>query len=326
MTREREGVLCCIMAATAYSVTAVFAKLAYAAGVNVVTLLTVRYLIAATLFWLLIPRFGNGMPPRATITRGLLLGALFQAGQTWLFGTALTRIDAGLGILLLYAYPAMVTVGAVLIRRERLSRRRVFALIVATAGVVLVVSGPHHGTHDRVGILLALGAALVYTCTLLTGHVILRVTPALTLAGLVATGAAITFTTVGVASGGLRFDFALWGWLPIIGLAVCASVLATVANYAGISRVGPTVASILGTLEIPLGVALATIILGERLGPVQIVGGLLVLSAIVLLQFRRTRPRASSDRRREDDADAMVAPASVLSGQPTPTAPGTGGV
>ncbi|MGI8687289.1 MAG: DMT family transporter [Thermomicrobiales bacterium] len=310
MTREREGVLCCIMAATAYSVTATFAKLAYAAGVNVVTLLTMRYLIAVALFWLLIPRFGDGMPPRATITRGILLGAVFQAGQTWLFGTALTRIDAALGILLLYAYPAMVTVGAVLIGRERLSARRVFALIVATAGVILVVSGPHHGTHDLIGILLALGAALVYTCTLLTGHAILRATPPLTLAGLVATGAAITFTTAGVASRGLRFDFAPWGWLPIIGLAVCASVLATVANYAGITRVGPTVASILGTLEIPLGVALATIVLGERLGPVQIIGGLLVLSAIVLLQFRRTRPHTPNDSLSKNDADAIVAPAS----------------
>ena len=311
MTREREGVLCCIMAATAYSVTAIFAKLAYAAAVNVMTLLTVRYLIAATLFWLLIPRFGGSMPPRATITRGLLLGAVFQAGQTWLFGTALTRIDAALGILLLYAYPAMVTVGATLIGRERLSAQRVFALIIATAGVVLVVSGPHHGTHDVVGILLALGAAFVYTCTLLTGHAILRTVQPLTLAGLVATGAAITFTTTGLASGGLRFGFPLWGWLPIIGLAVCASVLATVANYAGITRVGPTVASILGTLEIPLGVALATIVLGERLGPVQIAGGLLVLSAIVLLQFRRTRPRAPRDNRGENDAGATIASASV---------------
>ncbi|MCA1667430.1 MAG: DMT family transporter [Thermomicrobia bacterium] len=312
MTREREGLLCCILAATAYSVTATFAKLAYAAGVNVVTLLMVRYLVAAALFWLIIPRFGGGMPPRATITRGLLLGAVFQAGQTWLFGTALTRIDAALGILLLYAYPAMVTVGAALIGRERLNARRVVALVVATAGVVLVVSGPHHGSHDLIGMLLALGAALVYTCTLLTGHAILRVTPSLTLAGLVATGAAITFTTTGLVGRGLRFDFAPWGWLPIIGLALCASVLATVMNYSGISRVGPTVASILGTLEIPLGVILATVVLGERLGPVQILGGLLVLSAIVLLQFRRPRPSAPSGNASKDDADAMIASAPVL--------------
>lgn len=311
MTREREGILFCIVAATAYSVTTLFTKLAYRAGVNVVTLLTVRYGVAALLFWLLIPRFGGGMPPRATITRGLLLGAVFQAGQTWLFGSALTRIDAALGILLLYAYPAMVTIGAALIGRERLNARRVFALMIATTGVVLVVSGPHRDAYDLVGILLALGAALVYTCTLLTGHAILRGVSPLMLAGLVATGAAITFTATGLGSGGLRFAFAPWGWLPIVGLALCASVLATVANYAGMMRVGPTVASILGTLEIPLGVLLATIILGERLGVIQIAGGALVLSAILLLQARRGRSDTPTGSARDDEAEAIAVPAPV---------------
>jgi drug/metabolite transporter (DMT)-like permease len=294
MTREREGILFCIVAATAYSVTAIFAKLAYAAGVNVVTLLLLRYLVAAGFFWVIILRSGRGLPPRSTLTRGLLLGMIAQAGQTWLFGSALMRIDAALAILLLYTYPAMVTIGAVLIGRERLTLQRVLALVVATAGVVLVVSGPHSSIYDMLGVALALGAALVYTCTLLTGHAILRAIQPMTLAGLVATGAAITFTTVGVAGGGLRFDFSPWGWLPIIGLALFASVLATVMNYSGMTRVGPTVASIIGTLEIPLGVVLATLLLGERLGPVQIVGGALVVTAVVLLQLRRPGTRKTS--------------------------------
>jgi drug/metabolite transporter (DMT)-like permease len=244
--------------------------------------------------------------------RGLLLGRIAQAGQTWLFGSSLKRIDAALAILLLYAYPAMVTIGAVLIGRERLTVQRVIALVVATAGVVLVVSGPHNGTYDRIGIALALGAALVYTCTLLTGHAILRAIQPMTLAGLVATGAAITFTTVGIASREVRFDFSPWGWLPIIGLALFASVLATVMNYSGMTRVGPTVASIIGTLEIPLGVLLAALLLGERLGPVQIGGGALVVTAVVLLQLRRIRTHNVPDAvQPAPDGEETAAPVSV---------------
>ncbi len=289
MAREREGVLYCLIAAVAYSVTAPFAKVAYAAGVNVQTLLGARYLIAALFFWALIARTRRSLPPRATIVRGLLLGMLCQSSQTFLFASALTRIDAALAILLLYAYPAMITVAAVLLGRERFTPRRVLALVVATTGVTLVLVGPRGGSGDVVGILFALGAAAVYTVTLLTGHAILRATPPVTLAALVATGAAATFTITGVMTGGLRFDFKPWGWLPIIGLALFASVLATVANYAGISRVGPTVASILGTMEIPLGVFLAAVLLGERLRPLQLVGGCFVLAAVVLLQWRRRR-------------------------------------
>ena len=163
-----------------------------------------------------------------------------------------------------------------------------------------------------VGIALALGAAFVYTCTLLTGHAILRAVPPMTLAGLVATGAAFSLSTVGIASGGLRFDFAPWGWLPIIGLAVFASILATVLNYSGMMRVGPTVASILGTLEIPLGVLWAVLFLRERLVPLQIVGGLCVLSAVLLLQWRRAKPRtASAPATSADDPEGNAAPSPV---------------
>ncbi len=312
MTREREGILFCIIAACGYSVTTLFAKLAYAAGANVVTLLMMRYCIAAFFFWIIILRAGRGLPPRSTITRGLLLGAIAQAGQTWLFGNALIRIDASLTILLLYAYPAMVTVGAVLIGRERLNGQRVVALIVATAGVALVVSGPQSGKRDMAGIAFALGAAFVYTCTLLTGHAILRAVPPLTLAALVATGAAFSLSTAGIASGGLRFDFAPWGWLPIIGLAVFASILATVLNYSGMTRVGPTVASILGTLEIPLGVLWAILFLSERLVPLQIAGGLCVLAAVLLLQWRRTKSRlAEIPAIPADDPEGTAAPSPV---------------
>lgn len=309
MTREREGAFLCLLAAVAYSVTAPFAKVAYAADVNVLTLLAVRYVIAALFFWVLIARTGRGLPPRSTITRGLLLGMICQSGQTFLFASALTRIDAALAILLLYAYPAMITVAAVLIGRERFTLRRLIALAVASAGVVLVLSGPR-GAGDALGILLALGAAAVYTVTILTGHAILRATPPFTLAALVATGAAVTFTTAGVATGGFRFDFQPWGWLPIVGLALCASVLATVSNYAGISRVGPTVASILGTMEIPLGVFIATLLLGERLFPLQIVGGGLVLAAVLLLQMRRARsaPATSKAARLIDEPEGVVSP------------------
>ena len=308
MTREREGGLLCLLAAVAYSVTAPFGKIAFAAGVNVVTLLGVRYLIAALFFWLLIARTGRGLPPRGVILRGLLLGMICQSGQTFLFASALIRIDASLAILLLYAYPAMITAAAVLIGRERLTPIRVIALLVATTGVALVVSGPHGGAGNLLGILLALGAAVVYTVTLLTGHAILRATPPFILAALVATGAAITFTTAGVVSGGFRFDFKPWGWLPIIGLALCASVCATVANYAGIARVGPTVASILGTMEIPFGVLFATTLLGERLFPLQIVGGLFVLSAVILLQFRRASTEVKTTTV-IDESDSIIVPA-----------------
>jgi drug/metabolite transporter (DMT)-like permease len=61
-----------------------------------------------------------------------------------------------------------------------------------------------------------------------------------------------------------------------------------VTLYAGLRRVGPATASIVSCAEPVLTVALAVALLGERLGPVQAVGGALVVLAVLLLQRRGT--------------------------------------
>src|SRR5919202_5955417 len=80
---------------------------------------------------------------------------------------SLERIDAGLASLLLYAYPALVTVAAFALGRERPDRARIGALGLATAGVVLVLAGGGTGTLDALGAGLALGAAAAYTVYIL---------------------------------------------------------------------------------------------------------------------------------------------------------------
>lgn len=63
-----------------------------------------------------------------------------------------------------------------------------------------------------------------------------------------------------------------------------ATVLAISTSLAGMVRVGPTVCSVLLTAEVPLAVTWATLLLGERLEPVQLLGGVLVVAAVLLLQ------------------------------------------
>ena len=78
-------------------------------------------------------------------------------------------------------------------------------------------------------------------------------------------------------------------WVALI--ASVSTVMPIVLFMAGLARVGPSTASIASTVEPPFTVALAWIVLGETLGPLQLAGGALVLSAVVLLQLRGTMPR-----------------------------------
>jgi len=293
VSREREGLLLCLGSAAAFGAMAVFAKLAYRADIGVVALLTLRFILAAALFWTLVARQGLSLPPRRIVLTGLALGAFFYSAQSGGFFAALTRIDASLTALLLYAYPAMVAVVALALGRERPSARRWWALGASTLGLVLVLAAAGTGQLDGLGIALALGAAVAYTTYILISDTIAGAVEVPMLGALVCTGAAITFTVAGGATGSLDLGFAPEGWLWLVGIVGVSTVSAITMFFAGLRRVGPSTASILSTIEPPVTVALAFLVFGERLSPAQLAGGALVLAAVVLLQARR-RPRTTA--------------------------------
>jgi drug/metabolite transporter (DMT)-like permease len=286
------GTFLCVASGAAFGAMAVFGKLSYDEGTNVATLLVVRFVLAAALFWLLVLATGALGELRALRGRdariGLGMGALGYAAQAGCYFAALERIDASLLALVLYTFPAIVAVAAVALGRERMSGRRLTALALALGGLVLVVAGAGTGALDPLGVALALGAALVYSAYILVGDGISgRVRPLL-LSAVVCTGAAVSLTVGTTLLGQLRpGDVALagWGWLAC--LALVSTVGAIALFFAGLRRVGPTNAAILATVEPLVTVVLAALVFGESLGPVQLAGGALVVSAVFALHARR---------------------------------------
>ena len=159
----RRGTVLVLVSATGFGMSAVFAKQAYAAGFNVPTMLAGRFALAAVLLW----ARGRLAAPAVAARRALASasgsgGRLRPAGRALLRGAG-PRSTPSLTALLLYAYPALVTVLAILLRRERPDRRRLAALACSAAGMLLML-----GTAGSVarpppgGVLLALGAAVAY--------------------------------------------------------------------------------------------------------------------------------------------------------------------
>src|SRR3954451_16973744 len=154
------GALLCFASAAAFGAMAIFGKLAFDDGVSTGTLLAARFVFAATLLWGLLLARGAASSLRALgrrdVALALGLGACGYALQAGCYFLALARIDASLLSLLLYTYPAVVTVAAVVLGRERLEARRVTALALVSAGLVLVLSGAGTGALDGGGAALAL--------------------------------------------------------------------------------------------------------------------------------------------------------------------------
>src|SRR5215207_769945 len=202
---------------------AIFGKLAYDEGATVGTLLSVRFALAAALFWALSGPGAVRALPRRDVVAGLALGAGGYALQAGCYFAALERIDASLLSLLVYTFPGIVAIAAVALSRERMSARRGVALALASGGLTLVVAGSGAGAIEPLGAALGLGAAVVYSAYILVSDGVAGRVPARALATLVCTGAAISLTGGSALLGDLRpgeLTVSGWCWLACLA-AVC---------------------------------------------------------------------------------------------------------
>jgi drug/metabolite transporter (DMT)-like permease len=308
-SERRRGVALCLVSACGFGLMAIFAKEAYRDGLGVASLLAARFVLAAVVLWAIVAVRGAERPPGRLTIACLALGAIGYSAQAGLFFTALEHIDASLTSLLLYTYPALVLCAAVVLRRERFTPWKAGALVLASGGVALVLLGGGTGGLEATGVLLALGAAATYTTYILVADgVVGRIDPFL-LGALVTTGAAATFAVTATAGGSLALG---GGWIWIVAIALLSTVLPIVTFVLGMARVGASTASIASTVEPVVTVALAVALLGDGLGPPQVLGGVLVLAAVVALQTGGVSVR----RRVAAAHPAAVAPARAPAREP----------
>lgn len=279
--------LLCLLAAAGFAAMAIFAKLGYEAGFDVPSLLLMRFVVAAAVLWAIVAVRRPARPRVATILIAAGLGAVGYAVQAATFFASLERIDASLASLLLYVYPTLVLVGAVVLRRERATRRRVGALALASAGTVLVLlGGGSAGALDPVGIALVFAAAVTYTAYILVADRHDEDADPFLLTAMIITAAAVAVGIWSAASGGPDVQVTAQGWLAVAGVAIISTVLPVVAFLLGMRCIGPATASIVATLEPVITVTLAMIVFGDRLGPLQLLGGAGVIAAVVLINLR----------------------------------------
>jgi drug/metabolite transporter (DMT)-like permease len=301
----------CLVSAFGFGCMAIFAKDAYKQHLGITALLALRFALATALFWTIARLRGPiRFPERRVVLTALGLGAIGYAAQSGLFFGAVKRMDASTTSLLLYTYPAMVFLAALVLRREQADRRRLTALGFACAGTALVLlGGTEGGSFETVGVVMAITAAVAYSTYILVADTVVRKLDPFLLSALVTTGGTVTFWTAGAVHGGLDVTLPAHAWLDIAGIVVVSTVLPVSAFLAGLHRVGPSTASILSCFEPVVTVSLAMALYGEHLGGGQFAGGALVLAAVVLLQakVRRNAPAAEA---------AGPAPARALAREP----------
>jgi drug/metabolite transporter (DMT)-like permease len=273
------GILLIAISAASFGTLAIFGRLLYADGLDTFTMLFLRFGFAAVLMALILLVRKEQFPRGKILLQLIGMGALGYVGQSFSYLSAIKYASAGLVALLLYLYPMFVFILSVIVLREKATWLKVVALLLALVGTALTVD-PRGGQLN--GILLAISAALIYSIYIIVGTNVMKHVSAIQ-SSLVIFAAAGTVYGILMAVQGAHFPSTGSGWLGIAGIVLVATVIPVATFLAGLERIGPTNASMLSTLEPVVTVLLAGLLFGERLEAITILGGSLILVAVILL-------------------------------------------
>lgn len=287
MDRSRAlGASLVALSAASFGAMAIFARLALAEGVDVPTMLFLRFAVAGGLLAVFMAVSGRPWPVGRNLRVLILMGAVGYVGQSFCFFSALGHASAGLVALLLYLYPFIVTVLGVLFLGERVTRLRLGAVLAALCGTALILGSGIDGSPLGIG--FGLAAALIYSVYILVGGKVLREEDPLAAATVVMLAAAAVF--------GVQMVLQVpappttpTAWAAVIAIALVSTIVAMVGFFAGLRRLGAADAATLSTLEPVVTFVLAALVLGEPVGLLQVLGGGIVLAAVAALA-RGKRP------------------------------------
>lgn len=227
--------------------------------------------------------------------RDILTFVLFGIIGVTLFYTSLNlAIEHGgvsLAFILLYSAPAFVAVLAAVFLKERFTRQKALLVAVSISGVTLVsLSGGEGMTISATAILWGLTAGLTYSSYYIFGKALLERYEIGTIYSFIMPIGAIglvPFTQFEI------FSAPAIVWIDVALLGVLSTYVAYLIYYRGLRHVEASRAVLVATIEPVLAAVLAAFLFGERLGPLGIVGAILVVSASVITTF------GGATRRRE---------------------------
>ncbi len=316
------------MAAVGFGSATVLARPAYDTGMGWLQLVTWRFLIGAGLAWLWIAvsahrRSALGRLGRRQVIVTVALGVLFT-GNSGTYYAALETVPAALAGVLVYTYPVIVAVLSIRFATRLPGRRPWAAVVLALCGVVLALGGIDLSTAPPVGgILLVMASSAIFAIWILAsarlsgerrdrlGHEADggggTTGVAAVMAAIMVTSSAVTFSLASAATGGSvnPADVPAAAWPAVLVIAFLASFLAIQTFYAGARRIGAAQAALLSTIEPLTIVALAWLLLGQRLEPIQLAGAGLIVISVILAQTG-PRPRGAPEPATPLDAETPV--------------------
>ncbi len=282
--KHTAGILAAFSSAIFLGLAPVFGKLAISEGFSPFAVVALRTGFAAGILLLAITLFYRQylyIFPVGLI--GCLLAGAINGLGSLLYYLALQRLDASVGQLLYSLYPFFVALWLILDHQPP-SRLTLFRVGLATIAVLLLTSIPNQSS-DPIGVIMMLGAAILYAMHLPINQRVLYEVPAPT----VALYTLLAMSAV-VIPAYFLFD-RTWPqgdppWLPVIGLTF-VTVSSRIALFLGVKKIGGMQTALLGLAELLIAILFSNLLLGESLGILQGIGALGLGLSLILVMFEK---------------------------------------
>lgn len=223
---------------------------------------------------------------RAIIVLGLCQNALYL-GMNWV---AMQWIEASLASIIAATMPLMVAVLGWMILGERLRPMGIAGLLLGLIGVAIIMGARLRGGSDHLGIALCFGAALALAIATLTvrgassgGNVMM----------IVGLQMLVGSATLAVLSPILEDWHVVWSGRLIAAFAytvIVPGLAATWVWFLLVGRIGAVKAATFHFLSPFFGVAIASLMLGERLRVTDMIGVGIIMAGILAVQLSRQPP------------------------------------
>lgn len=286
------GQLMALSSAAFLGVNTSLARLAYEGGSNPGTVVFLRIVMTALVVGgiIIFARRSFALPKAAILPIfGVGFCVVFQ-GVAYL--SSVNYIPVGLAVLLFYTFPLMVALSSWIIDKQEVDRARLIAFLFAFGGIGLAV-GPSFNVLDWRGIALALvGAVGVAFTFIFTAQSLKHVGS--TAVSFYSNVFAIPMMAITMMMmGGYQPPATDVGILGLLGVCIFYS-LAVAMQYAAIHSIGKAFTALLSNIEPVVSIAAGALLLGEVLSGLQYMGGLIVVTSLVVSDMIARRSRKVS--------------------------------
>lgn len=285
------GIAFIVLSATGFALLPIFAKNAYAEGLEPFSLLAWRFVIAAALLWVIAAVRSRRVGQPVWIGRPLalklfVLGAVSLSVEVILYFEGVKYLTAGLTETLLYLYPAWVVVISVVAFGLRPPGLVWVCVAGAVVGAALTVGGLSGGSP--LGVALMIGASFTFGIFVtLSGRIGAGVN-GFTSSAWIMSGAAVTFTILTLITGAAPPSTAD-AWMAVVAAALPGGVIAFGFLAMALNYLSAPVVAVVATIEPILAVIAGAVVLDEAVTVIQVVGMLIIVGSVALMLWIEAR-------------------------------------